>query len=257
MTRRIHNFALTAACLMAGLIPATRGAIASETLSLGPVEDTFSRAALPDATYGTGGALHVSGATATNEGGMAQGLADSWMRFDTAATVASFDAIFGAGNWTLESAVLSVRENSTPTSSVFTRGVGDFSVAWIANDNWSQGTGASSSPGTATGNEIGWTHGQSLLSGSDRGLGVFQNAGNNTRQNFSLSLDGDFVADLLAGGSTTLRLASASDGIGFTFNSSNNGNPNNRPQLILTAVPEPASAVLLLGLAVPMLYRRR
>lgn len=256
MSRQQRAFAFTGIWALS-LLGFNALALGAETASLMPVEDTLSRASLPNATYGTGGALHVSGVSATNESGVQQGLADSWMRFDSASAVGQFDAIYGAGNWTLESAVLSVRENATPTSTTFTRGVGDFGVAWIANDNWSQGTGASSSPGTAMGNEIGWAYGQTLLSAADRDLGVFQNAGNNTRQDFSLALDADFVADLLAGGSTTLRLSAASDSIGFTFNSVNNGNANNRPNLILTAIPEPATAMMLFAVGVAFSRRRR
>lgn len=230
---------------------------ASEQSSLMPLEDTYSRELDPTATFGSGGGLHVSGATATNALGGMYGVVDSWMRFDTSSAVAQFDAAYGAGQWTLESVVLSVRENASPGNSELSRGTGDFGVSWIASDNWAEGTGASSNPGTASGNQIGWTYGQSILSAADRGLGVFQNAGNNTRQDFSLALDGDFVADLLAGGSTTLRLTAASDEIGFTFSSSNNGNAGNRPNLILTAVPEPATAAMLLCVGMAAIRRRR
>ena len=244
-------------CALSLMMLAAAPVGAAEMASLLPVEDTFSREQAPTDTFGTGGALHVSGAMAINANGVQRGLADSWMRFDTSAAVSQFDAAYGMGNWTLDSIVLSVRENAAPTSDVFTRGVGDFGVAWIANDNWAQGTGASSSPGTASGNEIGWTYGQSILSGADRSLGVFSNAGANTRQDFGLALDPDFVADLLAGGSATLRLSAASDLIGFTFNSANNGNASNRPALILTATPEPTTAVLLLCAAGATMRRRR
>ncbi|MCB9856777.1 MAG: PEP-CTERM sorting domain-containing protein [Phycisphaerales bacterium] len=256
MLREHRLFALAGISALSVMSFAAKPLIGSEVFSVMPSEDTFSRAELPGATYGTAGALHVSGNLATNGVGVRQGLADSWMRFDASSAINQFDLIYGAGNWTLESAVLSVRENAAPTSDIFTRGVGDFGVAWIANDNWSQGTGAASSPGTASGNEIGWTYGQSLLSAADRSLGVFQNAGNNTRQDFGLTLDADFVADLLADASTTLRLSAASDGIGFTFNSADNANMSNRPTLTLTATPEPASAILLLSAGIAFLKRR-
>jgi len=253
MLRPFRTLAVVAIVTFAGNSISWAGL--SDMASLLPDEDTFSREQLPTATYGTAGALHVSGATATNGSGVVQGVADSWLKFDTTLTIAQFDTTFGAGNWTLQSAVLSVREVATPPNAVFTRGVGDFGVSWIADDNWSQGSGAPAGPGTATGNQLGWAHGQSLLSASDRALGVFQNAGSNLRQDFSLALDVDFVADLLSGGPTTLRMAAASDGIGFTVNSANNGNVNNRPRLVLTAIPEPSTAILLL--AAGFIIRRR
>lgn len=257
MLRQLRVLALTGVSVFGLMSVGARSLAAAETFSLMPAEDTFSRAESPDDTYGTAGALHVSGALAMNGLGVRQGLADSWMRFELSSAIAQFDSVYGAGNWTLESVVFSVRENAAPTSDLFTRGVGDFGIAWIANDNWSQGFGAASSPGTATGNEIGWTYGQSLLGAADRSLGVFQNAGDNTRQDFSLTLDADFVADLLAGASTTIRLSAASDGVGFTFNSVDNANMGNRPNLILTATPEPATAILLMSAGIALLRRRR
>lgn len=216
----------------------------TDTILLMPVADTFSRANLPNATYGDAGALHVSGAAAQNAMGEVQGEADSWLRFDTTDAIQQFDLEFGAGNWTLESAVLSLREDNQPNSTVFTRGPGSFAISWIANDDWTEGPGTSNSPQMAAGNQIGWAHGQSLLTASDRALGTFQNDFTMLRQEFALDLDGNFLADVLSpGADLTLRLSAASDDIGFTFNASTMA--ANAPQLILTAVPEPATALLI------------
>lgn len=234
-------------------------AMAAEMVTLNPFEDTFSRAQAPTSTYGAAGALHISGESATNGNGQTQGVADSWMKYNLVAAIMQFDTAYGAGNWTITGATLSLKEVATPTNSIFTRGVGNFSVNWIANENWTEGAGSPNGPGTASGNQLGWTYGQSILSGADRSLGVFHNAGTNNRQDFTLALDTNFVSDLMAGGSTTLRTAPASNNVGFTFNSSNNPNSGNRPQLILTAdvVPEPATLSMLLIVGFAVCRRRR
>lgn len=257
MTRHFRSAALTGIVSLFVVGASLRSALAVELITLMPVEDTFSREQLPTGTYGTAGAMHVSGATATNPLDQIQGRADSWMKFDLSAAVAQFDSAFGVGNWTLDAVTLSIQESATPTSNLFTRGTGDFSVTWIVNDNWSQGTGSPSGAGTASGNELSWNYGQSIISGADRDLGIFQNAGTNSRQEFLLALQNDFVADLTAGGLMTLRLAPESGDIGFTFNSSNNGSSANRPQLIVSAIPEPATSALLLLAGFAACRRRR
>ena len=61
------------------------------------IADTFSRADAPTSTYGSAGALHVSGAAAQNAMGEVQGMADSWLRFDTTSAIQQFNLELGAG----------------------------------------------------------------------------------------------------------------------------------------------------------------
>lgn len=213
----------------------------AELVTLNPVEDTFSIATFPDSTFGASGALNVSGPAAVNGVGEAQGKTDTWLKFNTAAAVAQFDVTFGAGNWVLSSATLSLREVAQPNNPIFNRGVGQFEVLWIASDNWSAGPGGPGAPGTATGNQIGYSYGLSILNGAaDATLGTFSNAGTNTQQAFGLGLAPAFTGDVAAGGALTLYLTSVSPTVGFTFNS---GDTSNAPQLRLEAVliPEPAT----------------
>src|SRR5262245_54277340 len=91
-----------------------------------PSADAFVRAAAPASNYGGAGSEYVSGATATNGNGVANGVADTFMRFNTAAMVASFDSTFGGTNWLITSARLLVNEQGAPPNTIFTRGVGGF-----------------------------------------------------------------------------------------------------------------------------------
>ncbi len=229
----------------------------AEMVTLSPSEDTFAWAADPDGTYGDAGALNVSGAAAVNGNGVAQGAMDTWLKFDAAAAVASFDAAYGAGNWALASAKLSLREVPAPNNEIFNRGIGQFEVRWIASDDWSIGPGGPGVPGTATGNQIGYSYGLSLLNGAaDASLGIFSNAGTNAVQAFGLAALPDLNADVQAGGDISLYLTAVSPTIGFTFNS---GDTGNAPQLMLEAVliPEPSMVGPLLVAAVLLMSRKK
>lgn len=247
-------FSLTALCFsqstQAGII---------ETIQIEPTEDTFSRINEPTATYGQAGALHVAGSQTLSTNGQPEGESDTWIKFNTSAAVQQFDMTFGAGNWAIDSVTLNLLEALAPAQHpFFGRGTGDFAVNWITNDDWSEGFGApggGGSPGTASGNQIGWTYGQSILSAGDRSLGTFQNAGTDTLQSFSLSLDADFIADITAPGpDLTLRLTAASDLIGFTFRASETSGP--RLDISAVAIPEPATA-LLMPVALAFVMRKR
>lgn len=225
-------------------------------VTLIPNQDTFAWAADPDSTYGAAGALSVAGDTAVNGDNEPQGIFDTWLKFNAASAVSQFDAMFGAGNWTLLSARLSLQEVAAPNNPIFNRGIGQFDITWIANDDWSEGPGSPGDAEPATGNQIGYNYGLSILnSANDELLGIHQNAGTSTRQNFGLALSGGFRTDLLAAGVVSLYLSAVESGVGFTFNSSTTP-VQNRPQLILEAVPEPGTA-LLLGTSLFLLRRRR
>src|SRR5882724_6273776 len=103
--------------------------------------DAFVRSNAPTANYGGAGSLSVSGATATNVSGIANGIADTFVRFNTAGMVASLNSLFGLGNWVINGAILRVKETGSPSNNIFTRGKGAFEIRWISNDSWAEGTG--------------------------------------------------------------------------------------------------------------------
>ncbi len=202
------------------------------------VEDTFELLAPPEATYGSAGALNVSGSQARNYQNIIRGITDTWMKFDPSSAIAQFDSVFGAGQWVLTSAVLRLHEDAAPNHPIFGIGGGQFTIRWMANDNWAQGTGIPNSPGVATGNLIGFTYGRSILdNATDETLGTtFQNALVTSWQNFTLPLTPGFTSDLMTPGPVSLYLVATDTRTGFTFNS---GSHPNYPKLILTAEPAP------------------
>lgn len=243
-------------------------------VSLNTVADTFvtggssdSNAGSPTANYGGAGALEISAP------GSPEGEIQSLLRFDLSSAKASFDLTFGAGNWVINGVTLQLGTNFgtqgvQPNNPIFNAiNGGKFAIDWMANDNWGEGNGTPASPfipsnppvDGATFNSL-----SGLISGSDRTLGVFTYTpvGNTNPPTvppatYSLALDPSFVADVSAGDLVSLRGYAADTSVSYLFNARSFGTTANRPTLIISAVPEPGTATLLLCAGIPWLTRRR
>lgn len=219
--------------LTVALAGSTRGA----TYTNSPDADTFVRSNAPTLNYGAAGALSVSGIYATNATGVTNGAFDSFIRFNAAAMMINFNGAFGTNNWAVTSAKFVVTESGAPTQTLFNRGKGAFEIRWVANDNWTEGTGT---PNIPTTDGIAYNGEPALLNSStDASLGVFTNAGANATLSFPLGLPPAFTSDLLAGGEVDFFLTATDPKTGFTFNSQNFGTASARPFLIISAMPIP------------------
>jgi len=207
--------------------------------------DSFVRSNSPAANYGGAGALSVSGLTATNVFGQTtNGITDTFIRFNTALSVSNFNAQFGTNNWVINGAKLRVTEVGAPNNSLFSRGIGAFEIRWVANTNWTEGTGMPMSP---TANGIAFTNEFTLLNtNTDASLGVFTNAGVDSAQAFNLALPTEFTSSLRNGGEVGFFLTALDSGTGFTFNSKTFGTASARPFLDISALPQPAIVSLAL-----------
>jgi hypothetical protein len=226
-----------------------------------PTQDAFVRSLQPTQNYGAAGALSVSGSIATNTSGAQEGLLDSFLQFNVSGVVASFNNAFGAGQWAISSVTLGVTAQSANNAD-FNFGSGQFSVDWMGNNSWLEGTGTPASP-TTTG--ITYAQEPSLLNSNvDESLGTFTYGGATSgRMNLSLGLTPGFISEISTGSLVSVYMtATPNSTIGFTFNSENFGTASARPSIIITAVavPEPATVVLL-GLSCMVLaamgHRRR
>ena len=208
----------------------------SVSVAIVPTHDAFARELNPGLNYGSGGALHVSGPDATNFLGEPNGRHDSVMKIDPASALTAFDAAFGAGNWTLSAAELITQEVGLPNNPIFNVGAGQFSVQWLSDDSWIQGSGSPQFPVAAAGTEMCWTLLQTILaSATQTHMGTYANESASGERNYSLTLVPNFVADVVAGGPVSLHVSPVTPTIGYTFFALNHGIATNHPRLVLTA----------------------
>lgn len=207
--------------------------------------------------YGGAGTLAIAPASST------KGEFDSVIKFNTAAAISQFNSTYGAGNWVITGATLSLASNfgvqgAQPNNAIFnTINTGLFGVDWLGNDSWVEGTGAAQ--GTVANGSVSFSSIPSLFSSGSASLGTFTFTppGNNIYVNYTLSLSTQFTADAAAGGDVSLYFYAADNQVSYNFNSRSFASGN--PQLTLTvaAVPEPGVCALMTLAAGGFLLSRR
>jgi hypothetical protein len=221
--------------------------IASVISMLSPVADAFVSSANPSNNYGGAGALSVSAA------GLANGEFQSVLRFDMSAAKSSFDAAYGAGQWTVQSIALKLSATA-PNNAIFNASAaGQFNASWMQNDSWVEGSGTPASP-TTTGITLNSLPG--FLSGSDAALGTFSfNGATSGSFTYTLAMPAGLLGDIGAGSLASMRLYAADSTVSYLSDSRNFGQAALRPEFDITAVPEPAGLAFLF--AGPVLTARR
>jgi hypothetical protein len=122
----------------------------------------------------------------------------------------------------------------------------------MQNDSWVEGTGTPAAP-TTTG--ITFNTLPSFLSGSDAALGTFSfNGATSGSVTYTLALPAGLVNDILTGSLLSLRTFAADSTVSYLFNARSFGTVASRPELAITAIPEPAA---LLSLPFAALFLRR
>jgi hypothetical protein len=239
-------------CLTCAVAALARLASAT-TFTLNATQDTFVSSANSTSNYGAAGALLVDAA------GLPKGEFDSLLQFNLAAAKSSFDSAFGAGQWTIQSVTLQLT-SASPNNPIFNSPAasGAFTLTWMQNDSWQEGTGT---PNLPTTDGVTYATLSGFRGGSDQSLGTFSfpggTSGNNT---YNLGLASSFVADATAGNVVSLLALPADSAIVYTTNSENFATSSSRPVLTVTAisVPEPSVAGLFFGTAaVGLLVRLR
>jgi len=214
--------------------------LSAAEIQLAPTQDAMARAAEPNRNFGSAGALAVAGPTAVNSAGVPQGAYQSILQFDASMATSAFDAQFGAGNWQLTAAAISLYEVEAPINSIFNVGAGAIEFRWIGDDNWLEGIGTPMPPPIdAGGNEISWNFLQTLVAGSATSLlGTPQVAVQEGALSIPLSLTPAFTSDLMSGGFVSIFVAPVSPTVGLTFRAMDYfPNPATGPRLVLTALP--------------------
>ena len=223
-------------------------ALRAATFSLNPVADAYVATGpsnnLRDNNYGAAGALSVAAP------GLPDGEFQSVLRFDLSGAQGSFDALFGAGQWTVQSVSLQLNA-TTPNNPVFNaNAAGSFNVSWMQNDSWIEGAGGNNNPST-----VGLSY-NSLINtvinnAADQALGTFSYSGGIGLASHSLTVSSGLLNDIQSGGLASMRLFAADASVSYLVNSRDFNIVANQPLLTINAVavPEPAPFALLLVFA--------
>jgi MYXO-CTERM domain-containing protein len=232
---------------------------------------------MSDGTSWSGGAVGVQGASSTKMGGGSPTAANVTFKYNVGSVADSLNSTYGAGNWTVANAKLTLQYTLYANNTRFGGGAGTFSIYWVGNDSWVQGT---SNPAYATSaSSLGtWSTSYALLgsenyswstasytgTAADATTGVWvtdKSGGKQATISYGLALDSSLVNDLVSASATSdpnvsLYLMSTSSSLGLTIFT---GGGSVLPTLTFDVVsaPEPSSLALGLGGLVGLVAIRR
>ena len=222
---------------------------AAEVIGLSAVADAFVVSATSTSNYGGAGTLAVAAP------GLPQGEFQSVLRYDTSAAKTQFDTLLGAGLWSVTSLTLQWTAGGGSNPIFNTPAAGHFTLDWMQNDAWVEGAGTPAAPGT-TG--ITFASLPSFLGAGDQTLGTFAfNGASSGTFTYSLSLTSGPLADVAAGSLLSLHASAADALVSYSFNSRSFATAASRPLLIITAVPEPGTGLLVMTGLLGLAYRQK
>lgn len=199
---------------------------------------TGQNGSLANNNYGGGGILAVSAP------GSSQSEFQTVLKFDLGPTVASFDSLFGAGQWSIEAVSLQLTAGTAGNAMFNAPAAGLLKVGWMRNDSWVEGTGQPATPGT-TG--ITYNTLQTTISLSDDNVGTFSfDGGTSGSYRFDLIADAPGMnEDIRSGGPVSFRVFPGDSTVSGIFDSRTFATAANRPVLTVQAVPEPSTLGLI------------
>lgn len=237
-------------CLAAATMLTFPAAAGAQTIwTANPSADAFVTTG-PDGTlsasnYGGAGALMVAAP------GLPDGEFQSVLQFDVSGATALFDTTYGVGQWSITTVSLTLTATS-PNNPIFNAlSDGDFSIVWMENDSWTEGSGTPNSPGASG---VTFDSLPSFASANDTSQGTFhRTTAPSGATTWTLTTTPEVLNDIAAGGAVSFRIVAADTDVSYLFNSRSFGTASRRPVLSISAVPEPSAAMLvilgMLGLA--------
>lgn len=240
---------------------ATAQAVVTVTLRPGP---TSSAATNGDALITPGPANDLAannyggaGAIAVSSQDSSKGAFLSLLRFDLDSARSAFNATYGAGGWEISSIVLELTTSSANNPLFNANQTGAFTVKWVADDFWIEGTG---NPGAPTTDGVAWNDVGTLLAAAEvQGAFTLASVADGSTAQYLLTPTAGLFGDLAGTTPVTLALADAGSPMSAVFNSRSYNKETRRPALVVTAtaIPEPATGALALGGCALLLVRSR
>jgi len=206
---------------------------------------------LADNNYGAGNALALAA------GGLTNGEFQSVIKFNLSGALASFNAQYGPGTWSIQSVSLQLTSSGHGNPIYNDIAPGRFGISLMQNNGWLEGTGNASNPAD---NGLTFNSLQNVFinNSTDQSLGTFNFPGGSSgANNYSLNLSSGLLADLLNGSDLSLRLFAADNQVSYLFNARTATPASSGPQLIITVVPEPQAFTFAISAFALMVARRR
>lgn len=229
--------------LLALLLALAAPSVFAASVNLNPTMDalvtTGPTGNLSTSNYGSAGALAISAP------GSSKGEFQSVMQFNLSSATSTFNSLYGAGAWTIQSITLQL--NATPNSAPTffnTTTAGQFNLSLMQNNSWTEGNGTPAAP-SATGINFSTLQSTYINNATDQALGTFSFGGNTSGMNtYTLTLSSSLISDLYSGSDLSLRGYAADSVVSYLFNSENFGTSADRPVLTITVIPEPTALAL-------------
>lgn len=212
---------------------------------------TFTTTTVADALLATGSSNNPAGSdlTGLNFGGAGtlviapsssvKGECQSVIRFNVTEATNHFNASFGTNLWTITAVALELTSNygdggvqpNNPFFSIISGG--QFIIAWLADDNWLEGTG---NPNLPTTDGVTYDSLPDLLASPREILATntYVPPGVNVPVTWPLPLNSNLVADVVSGAEVSFHFQADDDQINYLFNSRSYGR-GNEPLLHITA----------------------
>jgi hypothetical protein len=187
--------------------------------------------------FGAAGTLVIAPASSV------KGEFQSVIQFNLAGATNFFNATCGTNNWTITGLLLELTSNYgtagvQPNNAIFpVINGGKFVITWLANNDWTEGTGT---PNLPTTDGVTYNSLPGLLAGAHEILGTntYLPPGNNVPLTYVLPLTANLVAEVASDSNVSLLFYAADAQIGYLFNSYSYGR-GNEPLIHVTANPLP------------------